>query len=88
MGVSLEYSTIDSTERLQIPAGTKTGERIRFRGKGVPRLQRRGRGDLIVTIIVDTPVNLSKEEKELLVDLAQIRDEPHSEKKSKSRKRR
>ena len=88
LGASLEYSAIDSTERLQIPAGTKTGERIRFRGRGVPRLQRRGRGDLIVTIIVDTPVNLSKEEKELLIDLAQIRDEPNSEKKSKGRKRR
>jgi len=88
LGASLEYSTIDSSERLQIPSGTKTGERIRFRGRGVPRLQRRGRGDLIVTIIVDTPVNLSKEEKELLIDLAQIRDEPNSEKKSKSRKRR
>ena len=88
LGASLEYSTIDSTERLQIPAGTKTGERIRFRGRGVPRLQRRGRGDLIVTIIVDTPLDLSKEEKELLMDLAQLRDEPTSEKKPRSRKRR
>ena len=56
--------------------------------RSVPRLQRRGRGDLIVTIIVDTPLNLSKEEKELLIDLAQIRNEPTSEKKLRSRKRR
>ena len=88
LGASLEYETIDSVEELQIPAGTKTGERFRFRGRGVPRLQRRGRGDLIVTVIVDTPIDLSKTEKELLRNFAKERDKAAIGKKSKNRKRR
>ena len=88
LGAVLEYQTIDSVEELQIPSGTRTGERVRFRGRGVPRLQRRGRGDLVVTLIVDTPVGLSKEEKELMVNFAEMRDERTTDKKSRNRKRR
>ncbi len=88
LGATIDYLTVDSEEHLQIPAGTRTGERIRFRGKGVPKLQRRGRGDLIVTIVVDTPVDLTKEERKLLSELAQIREEMTSDKKPRNRKRR
>ena len=88
LGATLTYGTIDSEEILEIPAGTITGEGFRFRGKGVPRLQRRGRGDLVVTVIVDTPVNLSKAEKELLIKFAKERDEVPNRQKPRDRKRR
>ncbi len=88
LGGSLDYETIDSEETLDIPAGTKTGERFRFRGKGVPRLQRRGRGDLVVTVIVDTPVDLSKAQKELLTNFAKEHKGTSPKKKPRNRKRR
>ena len=88
LGASLEYTTIDTTEHLEIPTGTKTGERFRFRGRGVPRLQRRGRGDLIVTVVVDTPTDLSKTEKELLLKFSTERDSNTNFRKSRNRKRR
>jgi len=87
LGALLEYETIENAETLQIPAGTKTGEQFRFRGKGVPRLQRRGRGDLIVTVVVDTPTNLSKGDKALLLKLAEGRKEEVSSKGLRSSKR-
>ena len=48
---------------------------LRLRGQGVPHLQGRGRGDLIVTVVVDTPTDLTKEQEELLRQLAAARDE-------------
>tara|TARA_B100001250_G_scaffold336848_1_gene303446 strand:- start:1949 stop:3046 length:1098 start_codon:yes stop_codon:yes gene_type:complete len=88
LGASIEYQTIDSTEMLNIPAGTKTGARFRFRGLGVPKLQRRGRGDLVVEIVVDTPMDLTDRSAELLEELAQDRNEITSSAKKRERKRR
>jgi molecular chaperone DnaJ len=48
---------------------------IRIRGKGVPNLQHRGRGDLFVTLHVVTPTDLSREERTLLRQLAELRGE-------------
>jgi molecular chaperone DnaJ len=48
---------------------------LRLRGKGVPHLQRRGRGDLFVTLHIITPQDLSKEERSLLERLAELRGE-------------
>jgi molecular chaperone DnaJ len=48
---------------------------VRLKGKGVPNLQRRGRGDLFVTVHVVTPTDLSREERKLLERLAELRDE-------------
>ncbi len=75
LGVSLDYEAIDASETLVIPPGTKTGDRFRFRGLGVPRLQRKGRGDLIVEVIVDTPTELTDLSIRLLEDLASERNE-------------
>jgi len=88
LGASIEYETIDSTESLNIPPGTKTGARFRFRGLGVPKLQRRGRGDLVVEVVVDTPMDLTDRSIELLEELAQDRNESTHSTKKRERKRR
>jgi molecular chaperone DnaJ len=63
---------------MTIPAGTQTGDTIRLRGKGVPRLRRDGtsarRGDEVVTIQVRTPTNLTKEQRNLLLELGKTLD--------------
>jgi molecular chaperone DnaJ len=74
--VRLDYETLDGTEELVVPAGTQAGEVFRLRGRGVPRLQGRGRGDLLVEVHVDTPVDLSEEEEGLLRRLAELRGHP------------
>jgi molecular chaperone DnaJ len=58
-----------------VPPGTNSGRERRLRGRGVPHLQGRGRGDLVATIVVDTPEGLSKEQDELLRRLAELRGE-------------
>ncbi len=76
LGVSVPFETLDGSEDLNIPAGTQSGKEIRLRARGVPHLQSRGRGDLIVTIVVDTPDDLTKEQEELLRQFAGLRGEP------------
>jgi molecular chaperone DnaJ len=74
LGGELEVETLDGPERLRIDAGTESGTVLRLKGKGVPHLQRRGRGDLFVTLHIVTPRDLSKEERSLLERLAELRD--------------
>ncbi|HMC40818.1 MAG TPA: molecular chaperone DnaJ [Acidimicrobiales bacterium] len=76
LGVTVPFTTLDGDEDLVIPPGTQSGREIRLRGRGVPVLQGRGRGDLIVTIVVDTPTDLTREQDELLRRLAELRGEP------------
>jgi molecular chaperone DnaJ len=76
LGATVDLETLDGTEELAIPAGTQNGRELRLRGRGVPVLQGRGRGDLVVTVVVDTPTNLTKEQDELLRRLADLRGEP------------
>lgn len=71
LGATVQIPTLEGEqEDLEIPAGTQTGRVIRKRGLGVPRLQRSGRGDMLVTVRVMTPTNLSPEQKNLLRELA------------------
>ncbi|BCX16449.1 MAG: chaperone protein DnaJ [Geminicoccaceae bacterium] len=67
LGGTVEVPGIDG-ERIQVavPAGTQTGRQVRLRGKGMTELQGRARGDLIVELVVETPVNLTKRQIELL----------------------
>jgi molecular chaperone DnaJ len=78
LGDEVEVPTLDGKEMMKIPAGTQTGDTIRLRGKGVPRLRRDGtntnRGDQVVTIQVRTPTNLSKEQRDLLLELGKTLD--------------
>lgn len=67
LGGTIEVPTLEGSRvRVNVPAGTQTGHQFRLRGKGMTAMQGRGRGDMYVQIQVETPVNLSKRQKELL----------------------
>ncbi|MHB8505166.1 MAG: molecular chaperone DnaJ [Acidimicrobiales bacterium] len=76
LGSHLSVQTLDGAEEITVAAGTQSGREHRLRGRGVPHLQGRGRGDLVVTIAVDTPVGLTKAQEDLLRGLAAERGEP------------
>jgi molecular chaperone DnaJ len=75
LGTELTVPGLEGEERVRIEPGTASGTILRLRGKGVPNLQRRGRGDLYITVHVVTPTDLSREEKQLLERLAELRGE-------------
>jgi molecular chaperone DnaJ len=75
LGADVEIQTLDAIELVRIDAGVASGEVLRVRNGGVPNLGKRGRGDLFVTVQVVTPELGSKEERKLLVQLAEIRGE-------------
>ncbi len=66
LGATPEFETLDGTETLAVHPGTQTGHQIRLRGRGVPHVRGRGRGDLVIQVVVDTPTHLSKTQEELL----------------------
>ena len=67
LGGSVNIPDLDgSTNTVDIPAGIQSGKQLRVRGAGMPVLQGRGRGDLVVEIAVETPTKLSKKQKEIL----------------------
>ena len=66
LGAELEVPTLDGKVKLTIPEGTQTGSIFRLRGKGIPYLNGSSRGDQFVTVNIETPKNLNKEQKELL----------------------
>ncbi len=69
LGDKVEIETLDGTVKLKIPEGTQPGKVFRVRDKGVPHLNDRGRGDLLVKIQVHVPSKLSKEQRKILEDL-------------------
>jgi molecular chaperone DnaJ len=73
LGAHIEFETLDGTEDLVVPRGTPSGQEFRLRGRGVPHLERRSRGDLIVRAVVDVPTDLAPEEEELLRQFAEQR---------------
>ena len=66
VGGSIEVPTLDSRVTLKIPAETQTGKTLRLRGKGLKSARNNSVGDLLCTVVVETPVNLSREQKDLL----------------------
>lgn len=67
LGGTIVVPTVDGNVAYDVKAGTQTGERVRFRGKGVPSLRNKNvRGDQYITLVIRTPERLSKEAKELL----------------------
>ena len=71
LGDSVEVPTLDGKVKYTIPDGTQTGTVFRLRGKGIQRLNSSGRGDQFVTVTVQTPMNLTAEQKELLRKLGE-----------------
>ncbi len=72
MGAKVEIPTLEGTVSLSVPAGSQTGRRLRVRGKGAPRLNAEGRGDLIARLRVDVPSELSTSQREALEKFADL----------------
>lgn len=73
LGGQIEVPTIEGKRaRLQIPEGTQTGHRFRLRSKGMTELNGSARGDMFAEIVVETPVNLTKRQKELLREFEEV----------------
>ena len=70
-GDEIEIETFDGPVEFEVPAGTQSGERFRLKGKGMPRPQRRGQGDLYVQVEVVTPESLNDEQREALEAFAE-----------------
>lgn len=79
LGVVVPFETLDGVEELSLPRGTQTGRVLRLRGRGVPHLEGRGRGDLLVQVLVETPADLTDEQEELLRQFAASRGEAVAE---------
>src|SRR6478752_6525489 len=65
-GTEIEVDTVDGPVRMKVPAGTQSGSDFKLSGHGVPHIKNDNRGAHIVTLIVDTPTKLSKQQAELL----------------------
>jgi molecular chaperone DnaJ len=76
LGDAVMIPTVDGDTELTVPAGTQSGEIIRLRGKGVPKLRRdgtaAGRGDQLVVITVQIPTRLTKEQRQIFEDLGRV----------------
>ena len=75
LGVEMEIETLDGSEIIVIPKGVKSGQVMRIRGRGVPHLQGRGRGDLLIEVVVETPKDLTPVEEKLIRDFAGSRND-------------
>ena len=71
LGASVEIPTLSGKVKVKIDAGTPSGKVLRLKGKGLPQVNSYGRGDLLVSVNVWVPKNLSREEKEMLTKLDQ-----------------
>ena len=73
LGGEVEVPTIDGGKsRVKVPAGTQTGKQLRLRGKGMPALRGGGVGDMMIELAVETPVNLTAKQKELLEEFEKL----------------
>ena len=70
LGGEIVVPTLDGSETVKVPEGTQTGTTLRLRSKGMPDVNGRGRGDLFATVQVQTPKKLTKEQRQLLEQLA------------------
>lgn len=71
LGADVDVPTLDGVEKLKIPAGTQTGKVITMKGKGVPYLRRKDRGNQLVIVNVAIPTKLTKDQRELFEKLAE-----------------
>jgi len=72
LGATITVPTLEGEEALSIPPGTQSGKVFRLRGKGIPGVNGRGRGDEFVSVNVVTPRKLNREQRRLLEQLAQL----------------
>jgi len=81
LGAEIEVPTLIGPDQMRIPRGTQSGDVIRLKGRGMPDVSGRGRGDELVEVVVETPRQLSAREEELLRELAEIEHEDVSPKR-------
>ncbi|MCK0122038.1 molecular chaperone DnaJ [Loktanella sp. F6476L] len=80
LGGEIEVPTIDGgRSRVKIPAGSQSGRQMRLRGKGMPALRGGGQGDMFIELAVETPVNLTTRQKEILREFDEIAAENNPE---------
>ena len=83
LGGEIEVPTIDGGRaRVKIPAGAQSGKQMRLRGKGMPALRGQGHGDMVIELAVETPVNLTTRQKELLREFEKLSEENNPEQSS------
>ena len=83
LGAELEIPTIDGKVKYDLPEGTQSGTTFRLKGKGIPSINGRGRGDQYVTVYIETPRNLNKEQKDALKKFAETLGENNYEERKK-----
>ncbi len=76
LGAEAEVPTLVGVEKIQVPAGTQPGDTIALRGKGLPRLRRSGKGDLVAHFRVTVPRRLNAKQRELLQQAVAADDKP------------
>ena len=78
LGASIDVPTLDGKVLMKVPAGTQSGKVFRLRGKGIPVYGGYGKGDQLVTVVVEVPQQVSRRQRKLIAELAQeIGDETH-----------
>lgn len=83
LGGEVEVPTIDGgRSRVKVPAGAQTGKALRLRGKGMPGLRGQGQGDMLVELVVETPVNLTARQRELLAEFERLSEDNNPESSS------
>ncbi len=81
LGAQIELPTLEGVETYNIDPGTQTGSEFKLRNLGVPYLRRKGRGDLIFTVEVKVPTELTEKQKDLLLDFAHETGEKYEKNK-------
>ncbi len=83
LGGEVEVPTIDGgSARVKVPSGAQSGKQMRLRGKGMPALRGAGTGDMVIELAVETPVNLTARQKELLREFEKLSEENNPEGKT------
>ncbi len=83
LGAEIDIPALgDKTEKYTVPEGTQTGTSFTLRGKGIPDINSKRKGDLIVTVVVETPKNLTAEQKKLLTEFSKSLGENNTGKRS------
>jgi molecular chaperone DnaJ len=84
IGTTVEIPMVSGKAKIKIPAGTQSGKNLRLRSKGIPDINGYGRGDMIVNIQIWTPQKISKDERELLLELNKSENFKPKENQTKS----
>ena len=83
LGGDIEVPTMDGgRSRVKIPAGSQSGRQMRLRGKGMPSIKSAQKGDMFIEIAVETPVNLTSKQRELLREFEALSEDNNPETKS------